>query len=81
MMKFIMPRNLIVAMIILVLLNAIRPRPQVSHLDHISGFLGNHDGGNVRVACHNGRHDAAISHSQIFHSMNSQLMIDNCHRI
>lgn len=54
---------------------------QISHLDHVSGFLGNHHRWDVRVSRRNRRHYAAIDDPQVLNSINSKLWIDDSHRV
>lgn len=53
----------------------------MAHFDHVARFFGYHDCWDVCVAGDNSRHDATINDSQFFDSVNSQLMVNDCHRI
>ena len=47
------------------------------HLDHIGGFLADHDGRCIGVAADQGRHDRGVNDAQAFEPVNPEFWIDH----
>src|SRR5450830_2194977 len=49
--------------------------------NHVGGLFGDHDGGRIRVARDDFRHDRRVDHAQLLHAVHAQALIDDGHGV